>query len=287
MHFRRNMLSVTNLIINLNKRFPKIVHPFDLQNEGIKTYAQWEFEHGIYATDCFSEFCSEEEMLKDKRILDMGCGAGGKSIYFLSRGAKHVVGVDIFESYDEESNAFAAEMGYKDKFTFVCASACDLPFDDNSFDVVIMNDFFEHVDDPEGALREALRLLVPGGRIYINFPPYFHPQGGHMTDVIYIPYVHLFFSEKQLIKAYKQLVKGLPDEEMRLNLRFSKDEKGKERYTYINHMSLRRAKKIMKKLGIVPEFYKEVTIGSRAARLSKIPFMNELFVHFGVYVIKK
>ena len=232
-----------NLIVYLNKFFPKKEHPFDLQNEGTKTYAQWEFEHGANATKCFSIFCSEEEMLKDKRILDMGCGAGGKSVYFLSRGAKHVVGVDIVESYEKESHAFAAQMGYPDKFTFVCSSACELPFEDESFDVVIMNDFFEHVNDPEGALREALRLLVPGGRIYINFPPYFHPEGGHMTDAINIPYVHVFFTEKQLIKAYKQLVKGLPDEEMRLNFRFSKDEKGKEHYTYINHMMLSEATK--------------------------------------------
>lgn len=108
-----------------------------------------------------------------------------------------------------------------------------------------------------------------------------------MTDVINIPYVHVFFSEKQLIKAYKQLVKGLPDEEKRLNLRFSKDEKGRERYTYINHMSLRRTKKIMKKLGIVPEYYKEVPKGKIGARFAKYPFLKELCVQYGVYVIKK
>lgn len=136
------MFHVTNLIVYLNKFFPKVEHPFDLQNEGIKTYAQWEFEHGVNATKCFNMFCSEEEMIKGKCILDMGCGAGGKSVYFLSRGAKHVVGVDIFESYDKESNDFAAEMGYQDQFTFVCASACNLPMEDGSFDVVIMNDFF-------------------------------------------------------------------------------------------------------------------------------------------------
>lgn len=69
------------------------------------------------------------------------------------------------------------QLGLSDRFTFVNASALNLPFSDASFDTVIMNDFMEHISDPEGVLRESLRLLAPGGRIFINFPPYYHPFG--------------------------------------------------------------------------------------------------------------
>ena len=281
------MFSATDVIIFLNKFFPKSEHPFNLQNEGKMTYAQWEYTHGANAIACFADCCTPEAMFKDKNVLDMGCGAGGKSMYFVSVGAKHVTGVDIVESYAEESRVFAEELVYEDRFTFVCASAFELPFEDNSFDTIIMNDFFEHVSDPAGALREALRVLTSGGRIYMNFPPYYHPQGAHMTDVISIPWVQLFFTEKQLIAAYKHLVKGLPDEEMRLSFRFSKDENGVERYTYINHMTLSRAKKIIKEVGVKPEFYEEIPLKKSYPFLAKIPVLKEMFVYFGVYVIRK
>ena len=88
-----------------------------------------------------------------------------------------------------------------------------------------MNDFMGHISDPEGVLRESLRLLAPGGRIFINFPPYYHPFGAHLSDVINMPWVHLFFSERMLVDAYRDLVHGLPDEQERLNLRLSKDQK--------------------------------------------------------------
>ena len=75
-------------------------------------------------------------------------------------------------------------------------NAIKTDFKDNSFDVVIMNDFMEHVSDPEKVLEEAIRLVSPGGRIYINFPPYYHPFGAHLSDAINMPWCHLFFKDK-------------------------------------------------------------------------------------------
>ena len=66
-----------------------------------------------------------------------------------------------------------------------------------------MNDAMEHVADPEGVLKEVLRVLNKKGKLYVNFPPYNHPFGAHLSDAIYIPWVHMFFSEKTLIKSYK------------------------------------------------------------------------------------
>ena len=45
-----------------------------------------------------------------------------------------------------------------------------------------------------------------GGKLFVNFPPYNHPTGAHLSDVIGIPSVHVFFSDKTLIAAYKELV---------------------------------------------------------------------------------
>ncbi len=275
------------LLLKTNGLFPKVIHPFNLQNDGEKTYAMWQYEKGYDTIKLYMERFSKEEMFLDKDVLDMGCGAGGKSLYYVSLGAKHVTGVDIVAHYKEESEALATSLGYADKFSFVLGSAYALPFADGSFDTVIMNDFMEHVDDPRAALREALRLLRAGGRIYVNFPPYYHPTGAHMSDAVNIPWVQLFYSEKTLIMAYKTLICGVPDEKERLSLRFYTDENGVEHIGYINKMTLSRFRSILKELAITPYYYREVPLRSYLAPLAKLPKIKELFVKMAVCVIEK
>ncbi len=280
--------AISKALIKLtNKIFPAVQHPFNLANDGSKTYAEWQFEKGADTIACYQELYSGEEMFAGKDVLDMGCGAAGKSLYYISLGARSVTGVDIVEHYAEEANAFAAQLGYADKFTFVCASATELPFADNSFDVIIMNDFMEHVADPEAALAEALRLLKPGGGIFINFPPYYHPSGAHMSDVINLPWAHLFFSERALLAAYRDLVKDLPDGEERIALRIHTDANGREYLGYINKMTLKKFHRILERLGITPQYYKELPLRRYFAPLAHLPLFKEMFVKMAVCVIGK
>ena len=277
----------TRIIKATNHIFPKVEHPFNMQNDGKTTYARWQYERGANTIACYAGYCTPEQMFRGKRVLDMGCGAGGKSLYYASLGAEHVTGVEIVAHYEAEATALAEELGLSDRFTFVRASAFELPFSDCSFDTIIMNDFFEHVSDPERALREAVRLITPEGKIFINFPPYYHPTGYHMSDAIHMPWVHLFFTDRQLIEAYKELVRGLPDEMDRLELRFSRDEHGVDQYTYINRMTLKRAKKIFAALGVKLDYYKEIPLRSYFTLFAKFPPTRELFVKMAVCVVGK
>ncbi len=274
------------LLLKTNNLFPKIVHPFNLQNDGEKTYAMWQYEKGFDTIRLYMDRFSKAEMFADKEILDMGCGAAGKSLYFASLGAKHVTGVDIVAHYKADAEKMASELGLSDRFTFVLGSAYDMPFPDKSFDTVIMNDFMEHVDKPADALREAMRLVRPGGRIYINFPPYYHPTGAHLSDAINIPWVQLFYSDDALIKAYKELIRGVPDEADRLALRFYTDENGVERIGYINKMTLKKFRGILSSLGITPYYYKEIPLRRYFAPFAKIPGLKELFVKMTICVIE-
>ncbi|MBQ8249648.1 MAG: class I SAM-dependent methyltransferase [Clostridia bacterium] len=270
-----------------NKIFPAVVHPFNLANDKKMTYAEWQFEKGESTIACYKGIFTPEEMFLGKEILDMGCGAAGKSLYYASLGAARVVGVDIVERYEAEATALAEKLGYAEVFKFVRASADALPFPDESFDTVIMNDFMEHISNPEAALKEAMRLLKKDGRIFINFPPYYHPTGAHLSDTIHMPWIHMFLSEKQLIKAYKALVKGLPDEKERLDLRLTTDPDGTERLGYINKMTLKRFKKILAKLEIKPAHYHEIPLRKFLTPLAKLPFTKEMFVKMAVCVIAK
>lgn len=270
-----------------NKIFPKVVHPFNLQNEGRESYAQWQFRKGGDTIRFFLDAVSAEEMFRDKDVLDMGCGAAGKSLYYCSLGAKQVVGVDVVAHYEGEANALAAELGYADRFRFVCASAFELPFPDTSFDTVIMNDFMEHVSDPERTLKEALRLIRPGGGIFINFPPYYHPYGAHLSDAVNMPWIHLFFRERSLAVAYRELVKDLPDGEERIRLRISVDERGREYFSYINKMTIKRFRDILRRLELTPAYYKEVPLRPWLTPLAKLPGLKEIFVKMGVCVLRR
>jgi len=271
----------------LNKVFPKQVHPFNMQVQGEKTYAMWQFEKGQDTIKFFLEKYTEKEMFEGKTVLDFGCGAGGKSLYYASLGANKVVGMDIVESYAAESAALAAKLGLADKFTFVLGDATNSGFEDNTFDTIIMNDFMEHVSEPEKVLVEARRIIRPGGRIYINFPPYYHPFGAHLSDAVNMPWCHMFFSEKTLIGAYKDLVKDLPDGQSRIDFRISTNNNGKEYFSYINKMTIKRFRRILKTQSITPVYYNETPVRNIVAPLAKFPLTKEMFVKMVTCVIEK
>lgn len=277
---------MVGLLLSLNKLFPKVVHPFNLNNDNTKTYAHWQFEKGENTILNYLDYTGTDEMFEGKTVLDIGCGAGGKSLYYAKCGASHVYGVDVVAEYEQESAALAKELGLTDKFTFLLCDAKSMPYEDNFFDTVIMNDAMEHVDCPEEILREIKRVLRPGGKVYINFPPYNHPFGAHLSDAINIPWVHMFFSEKTLIKSYKKLVSSLPDGERRIKFRIS-EKNGKEYFSYINKMTLKRFKKILKSENITPVYYNEIPLRKILTIPARLPLFKEMFVKMAVCIIEK
>lgn len=271
----------------INKLFKLPVHPFNLHNEGKKTYAQWQYEKGIDTIKFYLKHNTADEMFKDKVVLDIGCGAGGKTVYYASLGVKKIRGLEILEKYREEAENLAKAHNLADKFEFVRGDAADMPFEDETFDTIIMNDAMEHVDKPEKVIEECYRVLKKDGRLYLNFPPYNHPYGAHLSDAVGIPWVHVFFSEKTLIKAYKELVKDLPDGQDRIDFRISKKEDGSEYFSYINKMSIKRANKILQNSKFHLEYYKEEPLRSFFKYPAKLPFLKEFLVKIVVCVLKK
>jgi len=97
---------------------------------------------------------------KNEKVLDLGCGTGIYSLLFLNMGLK-VTGIDqsdfMLEKVREKTN----------KINFIKANAYNLPFPDESFDLVVSITMFEFLDDPQKAAHEAYRVLSPGGRLVI------------------------------------------------------------------------------------------------------------------------
>lgn len=281
------MRTSTKILLRLNKCFKAPVHPLNLQNDGVMSYAMWQYTKGAETIKFYLDFCTEEDMFKDKTIVDIGCGAGGKSLYYASRGAKEVIGVEILEKYRIEAESLAAELSLADKFRFVCADAAALPFADGSIDTIIMNDAMEHVANPEAVVDECLRVLRAGGRLFVNFPPINHPFGAHLSDLIYIPWVHLFSSETTLVEGYKELAKSVPDGGDRVAFRISKRKDGSEYFSYINHMSIKRFNRILKDKGITPAYLRHIPLRGFLKPLAKLPLLKEMFVKMVVCVFEK
>jgi SAM-dependent methyltransferase len=108
--------------------------------------------------------------------LDCGSCDGYYAAALRARGARAVVGTDV----DEERVAHAKDLwaGY-DGLDFVTAPAESMPFSDETFDGVLMNEVLEHVSDQEAALREIRRVLAPGGHVAIFGPNRWFPFEGH------------------------------------------------------------------------------------------------------------
>lgn len=277
----------SQVLLGLNRLFPLPVHPFNLANNGEMSYTEWQFQKGDQTIQFFLPFHSQEQMFSDKTVLDIGCGGGGKTCYYATFGPKKMIGIDIVPHYAEEGNAFAREKGLADVVSFMTGDAARTDFADNTFDTIIMNDAMEHVGEPAKTLEECFRILKPGGHLYINFPPYYHPYGAHLSDAIGIPWVHALFSEQALIDAYKKLVRDLPDGSDRISFRFDKRPDGSETISYINRMTIKRFRNIQKGVKHPAVYEREIPLRNQLKGLANVPGFREFFVKMVVCVYQK
>ena len=102
---------------------------------------------------------------KDISILDVGCGSGNTLMFLRERGyTEKMVGIDISEGIMKKG----IDLSEKYALAFQQATAEDLPFDENAFDVVIARHVLYHVDDISLAIQEIHRVLKPTGVFIIT-----------------------------------------------------------------------------------------------------------------------
>ncbi len=167
--------------------------------------------HMEYTDECGPQgFCSffNDLELENKDVLDFGCGFGGRTIRFRELGARSVTGIEVGSDMVDEARDFAASKGER-AIQFVLAEGEDLPFADQTFDVVCSYDVFEHVADLSVCLQECYRVLRPGGVLYGVFPPFHHPTGGsHLHGYISrSPAPNVLFPCSVIMRAVEQLLR--------------------------------------------------------------------------------
>lgn len=212
------------LVVRANRLFPR---PRIYGRESEEAYSKWEYETG---KAIFLQHFGAA-VLQGARLLDVGCGLGGKTVWYAESGTRQVVAVDLAWEHVRQTARFAADRGVADRIGVARADAMRLPFAAATFDVVTANDSMEHFADPAAALRELARVLRPGGRLCLYFTPWRSPLGSHLYDHVKIPWCNIVLSRPLL---YATLERAVRDEE-RARGGSDAEARAAERYREIVH----------------------------------------------------
>ena len=120
------------------------------------------FDNGLNKIKSFF-YNSPFKVKKGTRILDIGCGNGANVAEYLKFGAE-CYGIDINYQAVEAANKKGVKAYYGDLF--------DQKFENNYFDVIILDNVFEHLQEPKKTISKIYQLLKTGGKIIITVPNY-------------------------------------------------------------------------------------------------------------------
>jgi len=158
---------------------------------------------GQDATQALLEMCPLDAT---SRILDVGCGPGNTACFVAEQYGARVHGIDISEVMIAKAKERAQRQGLMDMVEFRVADVFCLPFEDDSFDVVIIESVLTPLPgDKKQALMEMLRVVRPGGWIGANeatVDPSAPPEFLALLDEH--PAIHGYFTPQTLRSLFQE-----------------------------------------------------------------------------------
>ena len=130
---------------------------------------------GQLTTQCIPRLLDSVGVARGTRLLDVASGPGYAAAAAAGRGAT-AVGVDFASEMVASAAAAFPHVEYRQ------GSADSLPFDDRSFDAVVINFGLFHFEHPDRALAEAMRVLRPGGKV--AFTAWAKPERALMYSIV-------------------------------------------------------------------------------------------------------
>jgi SAM-dependent methyltransferase len=141
----------------------------------------------------------------DRRVLEIGCGAGYE-VWYLS----HHFGADAWGLDIVERGAWQALADERTHYVLGDLTAANL-FEADTFDRIISFAVWEHIAHPSAALAETFRVLRPGGLAWIKANLHRGPMASHLYADIAFPYPHLLFSDaviREFMRRHERPVTG-------------------------------------------------------------------------------
>lgn len=134
--------------------------------------------------------------VKNKDILNIGCGYGWFELNVLNRGINKIVGMEI----SENDLKTAKENIQNERAEFKIGNATNLPFEDNSFDTIVSWEVIEHIpkNTEDEMFSEIKRVLKPDGIFYLSTP--YRSFFSNVMDPAWWLIGHRHYSKEQLMK---------------------------------------------------------------------------------------
>jgi len=184
---------------------------------------------------------------KGKTILDFACGSGGiaQAIAELAQPGE-IIGVDCSAAHIARGQAAWPHISLR------CTPKNQTLLDSASVDIAYTVDSFEHFEQPDVVLAELYRVVKPSGYILVHFIPWWGMEGPHLTGVIPIPWCHVFFSPRTLLRTAARIVRS----DFYRPLAWDFDAVGQRRYDmydgwddfdpqYLNRLTIRAFKRYL------------------------------------------
>lgn len=153
----------------------------------------------IEAAIHLNRYLTAKQYVAGKRVLDIACGEGYGSRLMKNWGAASVVGVDVSEEALAVANRYFSGEG----IIFMNHTAEELPFENDSFDVIVSFETIEHLDHPERFLQEIARVVRFDGVVLISCPndPYYSKNDPQFSNP-YHKHAFSFFDFQEMSQRY-------------------------------------------------------------------------------------
>lgn len=119
----------------------------------------------------------------ESRILDLGAGYGGAARFLAAKYSCFVECLNLSETQNQRNRNKNKAAGLEDKIHVTDGSFEDIPFADRTFDIVWSEDSFLHSGQREVVIKEAARVLKPGGEFIFTDPMQSNDPKGSLENV--------------------------------------------------------------------------------------------------------
>lgn len=147
---------------------------------------------GTYTRPHKEELVQQVALRDGDCVLDVACGNGALLGALSKKATIQAFGVDL------SANMIAAAKACHPDCAFAVGACVPLSFEKESMDVITVSCAFHHFEDPGAFARECMRVLKPGGRLYLA-EPYFTPVIRFLANLLWVP-----FAKSGDVKVYHE-----------------------------------------------------------------------------------
>ncbi len=240
---------------------------------------QWYGENFLFEYSKFKD-------VKSKRILEIGCAEAGLLKFYHKKGAV-CSGIELSDI--RFSNALLLDK--KKEINLFQADICDPnsynKYIKKKFDMIIIRDVIEHIDNKKIALENIFEILKPGGKLFMSFPPKYCAYSGHQQTIPNffgkLPFIYMLPDA-----MYKKYLKLISCSEKKIKYLIS---------TKNSRVSIRKMQEIINSLGFIildqsrwfsrPAYAFRFNFPKIKNPFSFIPILDEVLSNGVLYLLEK